>query len=143
MPLVFAMNTVLFPQLLASIGDDCIGIVGSGPYTGTIDTPINNAYVGALISKYHQPPTAEMVAADIAFSMYLEAVKATNGDTSPAKIVDALYNVKIDTPAGVRSFTSDGIGIGDMYIMEVAKLPDRYDWVVLEKYSQVVMDVPE
>lgn len=143
MPLILGLHTVLFPPLLAEIGDKSVGIVGAGTYTSTLDTPINKSYVEGMISKYKTVPTAEVITAEVAWDMYLAAVKATNGDTSSAKIIDALHKIKVDTPAGTYSFTPEGLGIGDLYIMHVVKLPDRYDWVVIDKYSQIPLDIPK
>ena len=143
MPLVIPNCTVLFPRSLMQIGEKSIGIVGSGPYTSLIDTPINKTYVENFMKKYHSVPTAEGVSADVALTLYVEAVKATGGDTTSAKIIEALKKIKVDTPAGTFSFRSDGLGIGDIYIMKVTKLPDRLDWAVVDKYSQIELDVPK
>lgn len=143
MPLVIPNCTVLFPKSLKEIGEKSIGIVGSGPYTSLIDTPLNKTYVENFMKKYNSVPTAEGVSADIALTMYVEAVKATGGDTSSAKIIEALKKIKVETPAGAFSFRSDGLGIGDLCIMKVTKLPDRLDWAVADKYSQIELDVPK
>ncbi len=142
MPLLLPAASVLLPQLLGQIGDKSIGMVGSQVYTSLIDTPANKAYVDDFTKKYQMVPIATSVVADVALSMYFEAVKTTNGDTSSAKIIDALHKVKVDTPAGTFSFTPDGLGIGDMYILKVVKVTDRYDWGVLDKYSQIPLDAP-
>ncbi len=142
MPLVIPNATVLFPKSLAEIGDKSIGMIGSASYTSLIDTPLNKSYVEAYAKKYGTPPMAEGVSADVCLTLYLEAVKATNGDTSFSKISEALHKVKVETPAGTYSFTSEGLGIGDLYIIQVNKLPDRLDWAVVDKYSQIAMDVP-
>ncbi len=142
MPLVIPNATVLFPQSLAQIGEKSVGIVGSSPYTTLIDTPMNKSYVEAYSKKYNAVPMAEGVSADVAMTMYLEAVKTTGGDTSSAKINEALRKVKVETPAGTYSFDPSGLGIGDLYIIKVVKLPDRLDWAVADKYSQIPMDIP-
>jgi branched-chain amino acid transport system substrate-binding protein len=142
MPLVIPNATVLFPKSLAEIGEKSIGIVGSSPYTTLIDTPNNKSYVETYSKKYGAPPMAEGVSADVAMTMYLEALKATGGDSSSAKINEALLKVKVETPAGTYSFNPNGLGTGDLYILKVVKLPDRLDWAVVDKYSQIPMDVP-
>ena len=142
MPLVIPNATVLFPKSLGEIGTKSIGMIGSASYTSLIDTPMNKSYVEAFAKKYGMPPMAEGVSADVCLTMYLEAVKATGGDTSFTKISDALHKVKADTPAGTYSFTAEGLGIGDLYIINVTQLPDRLDWSVVDKYSQMPLDVP-
>ena len=75
--------------------------------------------------------------------MFLEAVKIAGGDTSHEAIIDALHKVKVDTPAGTFSYTSEGLGIGDLSIQKVIKIGDRYAWEPIYKFSQIVLDVPE
>ena len=142
MPLVIANATVLFPQALTEIGDKAVGMVGCMFYSSLIDTPMNKSYVDGFIKKY-KVLVLESLGADVALTMYLEAVKATGGDTSPAKINDALRKVKVETPAGTYSFTPEGLGIGDLYIAQVAKVGDGYNWKILDKYSQIVLDKPK
>jgi ABC-type branched-subunit amino acid transport system substrate-binding protein len=142
-PLALSLSSVLFSQTLATVGDPAIGIVGSGPYTSLLDTPMNKAYVEAMFKKYQRLPDAQVLSAEVALTMYLEALKATGGDTTPAKVNEALRKVKVNTPAGTFSFTPQGLGIGDAYIMQVIKTTDRYDWKVIDTYSQVEMDVPK
>jgi branched-chain amino acid transport system substrate-binding protein len=141
MPLVIPNCTVLFPKSLGEIGDKTIGIIGSTNYTSLIDTPINKTYVENFVKKYGYPPQAEGVGADVNLILYSEAVKSTGGDSSPAKIIEALKKVKVETPDGTFSFTPENLGIGDFYITKVVKLPERYDWSVLYKYSQITLDV--
>jgi len=117
-------------------------MVGCLFYSGLIDTPMNKSYVDGFIKKY-KVLVLESLGADVALTMYLEAVKATGGDTSPAKINDALRKVKVETPAGTYSFTLEGLGIGDLYIAQVAKVGEGYNWKILDKYSQIVLDKPK
>jgi ABC-type branched-subunit amino acid transport system substrate-binding protein len=143
MPLIIPAANVLTPQLLAGIGEKSLGMVGSQLYTSLIDTDINKTYVENFTKKYGFVPTSLSVISDVALSVYLEAVKATNGDTSSAKINEALLKVKAVTPAGTFSFMPNGLGVADLYITKVVKTPDRYDWGVIEKYSQIPMDAPK
>jgi ABC-type branched-subunit amino acid transport system substrate-binding protein len=143
MPLVIPDASVLFSRTMTQIGDKTVGIVAEINYTTLIDTPMNQAYVTDYLAKVGSLPTIQAAASDQALLAYLEAVKATGGDTSPAKINEALHKVKVDTPAGTVSFTPQGLGIGDLYIAQSAKLPDRIDWKVLNAYKQIVLDAPK
>jgi branched-chain amino acid transport system substrate-binding protein len=142
MPLIIPNATVLFPQSLKEIGDKSIGMIGSANYTSLIDTPLNKSYVEAYIKKYNSPPMAEGLSADVCMTLYLEALKTTGGDPTFTKVSDALHKNKVETPGGTYSFGPDGMGIGDLYIVKVTKLPDRLDWAVIDKYSQITLDVP-
>jgi branched-chain amino acid transport system substrate-binding protein len=141
-PLLMPDSTVLLSQTLTQIGDKAAGILSETNYTSLIDTPLNQAYVADFQKKMGSIPQPQAAGTDMALLVYLEAVKATNGDTSPAKINEAIHKVKLDTPAGTVSFTPQGMGIGDLYMATSVKLPDRVDWKPLDKYSQVVLDIP-
>jgi branched-chain amino acid transport system substrate-binding protein len=143
MPLASGISSILPSRNLQTIGDKTIGILAPTGYTNLIDTPVNKSYVDAFLKKYSILPEETGIGLDIALSLYLEAVKATAGDATPAKIIDALYKVKADTPSGTRSLSPDRIGIGDLYIAKVVKVSDRYDWSVVDKTSQIVIDMPK
>ncbi len=142
-PLMLILSSQLMPKQLAAIGDKTIGMVGISNYSPLIDTPINKAYVAAFTQKYDPNLLMDQgVSADVSLMLYLDALKATGGDASPAKINEALHKVKTDTPAGIYSFTPEGLGIGDYYISQVVKTGDKLGWKVIDSYMQVPMDVP-
>jgi branched-chain amino acid transport system substrate-binding protein len=143
MPLVIPAANVLLPPILKAIGDKAIGITGIQAYTAALDTDLNKAYVADMRTKKNIIPSAQGSCADVCVSFYLEAVKATGGDTSYAKINEALHKVKVTTPAGNFSFAANNLGIGDQYVTKVIKLPDgTLTWGVVDKFSQVPFDIP-
>jgi len=144
MPLVLVLAPQLTSKALADMGDKALGIVGSSHYSFLIDTPINKAYVDSFTKKYGFNLLMEQgLDSYITFNMFIEAVKATKGDTAPAKTIEALKNIKMDTPAGMVSFTPGRLGIGDYYLSKVSKLDDgSINWKVFDKYSQVPQDTP-
>lgn len=142
LPLVMPGSSALSPQLMTPIGDAVTGIVGVDPYTSLIDTAANKAWVDGMSKEKNLVPSGEAACADLVLTMYLEAVKSTSGDTSPIKIIDALHKIKVSAPAGTFSFTPEGLGIGDLYVMQVVKVTGGYNWKVIDKYSQIPLDVP-
>ena len=109
-----------------------------------IDNPLNQAYVADYAKqKNGDLPTTQGGASDEALLVYLAAVQATGGDTSPAAINAAIHKVSIDTPAGHIAFTPTGMGIGDLYIAQSVQLPDRIDWKPIDDYKQIVLDIPQ
>jgi branched-chain amino acid transport system substrate-binding protein len=142
MPLVIPDASVLFSQTMTSIGDKTLGIVAEVNYTTLIDTQMNKDWVVAYTKDVGYVPTIQAAATDQSLLAYLEAVKATNGDTTPAKINAALRKISIDTPAGPISFTASGMGIGNLYIAKSVRVGDRIDWQVLDSYKNIVLDQP-
>lgn len=143
MPLLVGDSGFLPSHVLTPLGDKAVGIIAETLYTPLIDTPMNQAYVADYMKKTGTTPMVQSAAIDQALLVYLAAVKATNGDTSPAKINEAIHKLKVDTPVGTIAFTPQGMGIGDMYIVESVKVADRIDWKPVLRYSQILLDMPE
>ena len=61
-------------------------------------------------------PGSETVGGYNATTMFLEAVKATKGDTSHETINNPLRKLKVDSPAGVIFYTKKGLGRGNIYL---------------------------
>jgi branched-chain amino acid transport system substrate-binding protein len=144
MPL-FMASTIGGPEpMLKDFGDAALGTLGVALENTEIDSPANKKFVDEFRKKYHQyPGDHEYYQGYIAMQLYAEAVKATQGDTSVAAINSAMAKLKVNTPAGVISFTPDGVAVGDQYIVKLSKSGDRYYWAPIETYSQVVYNVPQ
>jgi branched-chain amino acid transport system substrate-binding protein len=144
MPLMVTGASTLTPKMLTQFGDKLAGMVGAGTWSNLIDLPANKDYIAAFSKKYDPGILIEQgMAGEVSYDMFLAAVKSTNGDTTPAKVNDALHKVKADTPAGTYSFNADGLAVGDLYIFEVVKLPNgTYDYGVKFKYPQIPLDAP-
>jgi branched-chain amino acid transport system substrate-binding protein len=144
MPLAIPCCNVIFRSTMAAVGDGAIGMVGTQVYSRLSTSPANVAWLKAYSDKTGgKQPESEFTSAYIAISLFLEAVKQTNGDTSHAAINAAMQKVKLDTPGGVFSFTTNGLGVGDMNVQQVVKVADGgYDWKNVKPYSQIPLDVP-
>ena len=148
MPLIIPDASVLFTKTMMQIGDQTLGIVAEVNYTTLIDTQMNKDWVAGFTKAMGYTPTIQGASSDQNLLLYLEALKLTGGDTTPAKVNDALLKVKVDTPAGTVSFNNQRLGIGDLYIAKSVKVPDsavggaRIDWQVLDVYKQVLLDIP-
>jgi branched-chain amino acid transport system substrate-binding protein len=148
MPLVIPDASVLFSRTMTQIGDKTVGIVAEVNYTTLLDTPMNKAWVDGFTKAMGYVPTIQGASSDQNLLLYLEALKLTGGDTTPAKVNDALRKVKVDTPAGTVSFNPQNLGTGDLYMAKSVKVPAdaiggaRIDWQVLDAYKQVLLDAP-
>lgn len=79
----------------------------------------------------------------LAVNLFLEAVKKTNGDTSPKALIDAMSTISLDTPAGnytMSPYQDAYIGTGDFYITKSVKIGDRYAWEPVYTYKQVLFE---
>jgi branched-chain amino acid transport system substrate-binding protein len=150
MPLIMMGNPTLNEMDLPMVGDPAIGILSIAPVTCGIDTSAMRAFIDRWLKKYghltekegRYPRKHEGIYNYIAVQVYLEAVKATRGDTTPHAVSDALRKIKIETPGSLVSFTPEGIGIGDMYVLKVVKEGSRYYWKDIYSYKQLARDQP-
>ena len=63
---------------------------------------------------------------------------ATDGDTTPETLRDALVAVEFDAPAGQLKFDpATRTAIVDIYICEVAKMDGAFVWKVIYTYEDV------
>ena len=150
MPLVFAGILTLGEDLRTQIGDDILGLISCYTTDPGVGTPEVNAFVDSWLevngnkseAEGRYPYYAEGCSAYVTIQLFLEAVEATNGDTSPAAIEAALREIEADTPWGPVSFDEDGVGIGNMYIFKVVKKGERYLNDIVATYEQVRKDEP-
>lgn len=121
------------------VGDECIGTLGQHEYSVLLENNVNEEF----LEKVDSMASIDYQAAGYtAVSIFLAAVTATGGDTTPEVINPAIGNVSIDTPEGRISFTSEHVGVGDEHIMRIIKVDDTYEKEILKTYGQVVRKAP-
>ena len=144
-PLITAMASNLSEPQLQDLGDTAVDLIGGEFYTPQIDNPINKAFVDAYRAQWGgEYPPMQAFGAWLAVNMFAEAVKKTNGDTTPAALIEAMSTMSLDTPAGpytMSPYQTAFIGTGNYYMMKVQKLDgDRLAWVPVFTYEQVLHD---
>jgi ABC-type branched-subunit amino acid transport system substrate-binding protein len=105
-----------------------------------LDNPVNKKFADDYFKKWKVYPVTDAWGGYTAVTLFLEAVKATNGDTSPAAIKEAMQKITIDTPSGKYKMSAESngfIGTGDLHIVKSVKIGDRYTWQPVYAYSQV------
>ncbi len=132
-PIFFTSPTLETEDLLQVAGERASGIYGTNTYSPNIDTPRNNEFVRKFKEKYGDYPAQPTMWGYWAMHAYLEALKATKGDTDSKRITKALLNLKMDTPAGPMSFTPGRVALHPVYIFQIVK-KDRYTWGVVRQY---------
>ena len=78
------------------------------------------------------------MSAYVVLTLLLEAIEATDGDTSPEKLNEAWKKVEVETATGVISFDEQGFGIGDFHIIEWVKEDGTSYWKMVKLYEQIV-----
>jgi len=144
LPVVAPTNWTIEMEIMRELGDKALGVIGAGHDSEDVPaTAKNRDFVEAMKKRLGgMPPNHYMYSAYIIAATYLEAAKATGGDTSLEKIIKAWRAIKMETPMGVISFDKDGCGIGDLYVFKFAKEGAKYYWQPVESYKQMPMRVP-
>jgi branched-chain amino acid transport system substrate-binding protein len=143
-PIVMASQGGMIADEMLLMGDNAVGIVtGAHEWLDNPD-PATRNFVDGYTERYGALPTQPRytVSAHVVLTAFLEAIKATGGDTTPAKLNDALKNVKVETATGVLSFDEQGFGIGDFHIIEWVKEDGTYYWKMVKRYDQIVKKAP-
>ena len=121
------------------LGDMALGMIGASRYTWRIDTDINRRFVEAYMNKYEgRTPLAFSASGYRSTSVFLEAVEATGGDTTPETIINAIKGMTLDSPAGPVTITEARAGTPMVYIVECNKADGTYVWDVLDTYINVM-----
>jgi branched-chain amino acid transport system substrate-binding protein len=134
---VFMADELFF----GAMGDAAIGMLGSGHYVASIDTPRNNAFQAAFRKKYgNKVAHVVHVQGYDSAKLILAAVEATKGDLSDkVKLRAAMTSVQLDSPRGKISIDpKTGNVVQNIYITEVIKRADgTLGHKVLRTYDQV------
>jgi branched-chain amino acid transport system substrate-binding protein len=146
MPLYFGSNLGMplmlihgsFPNgMLQAVGDSTLGMLSVHRWCETLDYPLNKQWTAAFTEATGKAPEYLGISGYEIASVFLAAVQATGGDTTPEVINDAIRKVKIDLPSGMTSFTDDGVGIGDLHILQAQKVGGNVVWESIFTYNQV------
>ena len=132
-----------FPEeMLQQVGDKTLGIVSVIRWCRFDENPVNKQFVDAFTAKYGEAPIFSTVSAYEQMSFLLEGLKATNGDTTPEVLNNAIRKIKLSLPSGITSFNEEGIAIGDHNIVRVEKVGEKVVWKPIKKFSQVLYKSP-
>ena len=77
----------------------------------------------------------------LAVNLFAGAVEANGGDTTPAKLIEAMSTVTIDTPAGpykMSTYQDMYVGTGSYFMMETKMVGDRIAWVPVFSYDDLL-----
>jgi len=128
---------------LAELGDISLGMIACDYYAWTIDNAMNKDFIAGYEKLYPgEKPTPQGYGAWQGVMLYLEGLKATGGDTDPKKVIPAMSNLTMDSPAGkftIVPFQNAFIAKRDFFILEVQKVGDVLTWVPVKTYNQVLL----
>ena len=141
-PLITPTPCNLTEGQMLDLGDIAADIWGIEYYTPELDNELNKKFVEDFRADWDgEYPQTQSSAGWIAVNLFAEAVKKTNGDTSPEALKEALASISLDTPAGPYSLVEYGdawVGKGNLYVMKTGMAGDRMTWIPVKTYEDVV-----
>jgi branched-chain amino acid transport system substrate-binding protein len=132
MPLIAIFHGSFFAPLILNainptVTDSMVGYITPSEYDSHLDTEINEKFKKNIKDTYGyiaEPIYAEGYTGAL---VAIEALKATNGDTTPEVLHAAILKTNIDTPLGHISFDQEThCAILDINIVEIEKSGDYY-----------------
>lgn len=124
-----------------AMGDAAIGVLGSGHYVASLDTPRNRAFQARFQKKYNKVAHVVHVQGYDTARLILATVEALKGDLRDKdKVRKTLTSVQVDSPRGYfRIDPKTGNVVQNVYITEVIKRADgTLGHKVLKTYDQVI-----
>ncbi len=142
-PLAAPMSNNFSDAQLAELGDIGLGLLACDYYAYTVDNPQNEEFIAGYQKLYPgEYPTPQGYGAWQGVMMYLEGLKATGGDKTPAKVIEAMSTMSLDTPAGkvtIVPHKTAFIAQRDFYMLEVQRVGDVLTWVPVKTFEQVLL----
>lgn len=151
MPLMEAGVNTFSSISLKEIGDKSLGIITCHSYEPGVKLPAVEDWIERYSKKYSQlsekegkyPIFSQGVSSYMSVRIALEAVKAAGGNTSKDALCSALRKIKVNSPWGLVSFTAEGLGVGDTYILKSVKEGDTYRFIDVYTYKQIKREQPD
>lgn len=119
--------------------DNAVGVIGSGHYVLSMDTPANKAFIAAFQKRYRRMPAAVDVQGYDSARMIIAAVKKLNGNLRDKRAVrEALITAEINSPRGYFKIDpANGNVIQNIYITKVVKKVGGYSHEILSTLEKV------
>lgn len=119
--------------------DNALGVVGSGHYVVSMDTPRNKAFREAFQKRYNRLPAAVDLQGYDSANLIIAAAKKLNGKLDDKKAVrQAMLDAEINSPRGYFKLDpANGNVIQNIYITKVVKRGDGYAHEILKTYDKV------
>jgi branched-chain amino acid transport system substrate-binding protein len=115
-----------------------IGKLVPTPYSPFLDNAVNKKFVPLIQSKMNLVPDDTESALYQTGMAIIEALKATGGDTTPAKLRQALLSLDFEGPQGRMKFDPQtAVAIKTTYICKVMKQGNDYLWQSVFTYNDV------
>ena len=115
------------------------GVPGPMMYSPDSSDPVNQAFVKAHTTKFGYPPTDATITVSYQGALvFIELVKATGGDTTPAKLIQTISKIKVNGPEGTLFFAEGSlVATRTVYVTAQTQTPNGFGYKTLYTYKDV------
>ena len=126
-------------SILPTMGDEAIGIITAGNYSGVLDNPMNKELVPRFREKYGKVPSLFSEMSFDCMKWIEQAVISLKGDVgSSDKFMKALRNVDLkETPRGPIKMDAYGNAVLNIYVRKVERVGGELQNTVIYTYPEV------
>lgn len=117
-----------------------LGTITLNSYAYDIDSPENEAFVKGWQEEFGAVPIGSDLpsACYQAIQLFVEAIKATDGDTSPDALIAAIKEADFVGPEGRIYFGDTLCAIKDVFIVKLVQLEDNsFNYSLVKEYKDV------
>lgn len=126
-------------SILPAMGDEAVGIITAGFYSGALDTPVNKEFVKAYNKRFGKIPSMFSVMYYDAMAAINQAVTSLKGDIgNPENLMKALKAVNLkDSPRGPLKLDAYGNPLQNIYIRKTERVGGQLQNTVIHTYPEV------
>ena len=143
MPVVASFHPITDPWIPRALPPEdaamVVGVPAPGMYSPDSTDPVNQEFVKAFTAKFGRPPAdAGSSCSYQGAIVFIEAVKALAGDTTPDKLLQAMLGAKVTGPEGPLSFPEGSMtATRNVYITKVKQIPNGFAYETTYTYKDV------
>jgi len=126
-------------SILPTMGDEAVGMITAGNYSGALDNRLNKEFVSGYKQRFGKIPSLFSEFHYDCMNAIHQAVNSLKGDVSnPEKLMNALKSVELkETPRGPLKLDAYGNVVQNIYIRKTERVGGELQNTVIYTYPEV------